>query len=78
MTAASRKSRAAATQRIIAAHLAGNGWPHATDTGAGRTGRDILGVLGVAIEVKARRDYNPLYGDALAQGHDTQSADGRP
>jgi hypothetical protein len=55
-----RKSRGAQTQRLIAAHLQTNGWPHATDAGAGRPGSDILGTPGLAIEVKARRDFSPL------------------
>ncbi len=60
MTAASRKQRGAETQRTVATYLSANGWPYATDAGAGRPGRDILGVPGIACEVKARRDYSPL------------------
>lgn len=59
-TVANRKRRGAETQRTVAAYLAVNGWPHATDVGAGRTGSDILGVPGLAVEVKARREYSPL------------------
>jgi hypothetical protein len=59
-TVATRKRRGAETQRVVAAYLAGNGWPHATDAGAGRTGSDILGVPGLSWEVKARREYSPL------------------
>lgn len=55
-----RKSRGAETQRLVAAYLAENGFAHATDAGAGRAGRDILGTIGLAIEVKARREYSPL------------------
>lgn len=60
MTAPSRhrKQRGAETQRAIATYLTQHGWPYATDTGAGRFGPDILGVPGLAIEVKARRDLN--------------------
>ena len=54
----SRKRRAADTQRAVANYLAQRGWPYATDAGAGRQGEDILGVPGLAIEVKARRDLN--------------------
>ena len=57
---ASRKVRAAETQRTVAAYLADNGWPYATDAGAGRPGSDVLGVPGLAVEVKARRDLRPL------------------
>lgn len=60
MTTASRKRRGAETQAVVAGYLAGNGWPYATDAGAGRQGSDILGVPGLAIEVKARRDFSPL------------------
>jgi hypothetical protein len=35
-----------------------NGWPFATDAGAGRSGIDILGAPGLSIEVKARRDLD--------------------
>ena len=55
-----RKVRAAETQRTVAAYLADNGWPYATDAGAGRSGSDVLGVPGLAVEVKARRDLQPL------------------
>lgn len=54
-----RKARGAATQRIVADWFARNGWPFATDAGAGRQGRDILNMVGLAPEVKARRDYSP-------------------
>ena len=57
---AHRKTRGAETQRAVAAYLATNGWPYATDAGAGRPGKDILGTPGLSIEVKARRDYDPL------------------
>ena len=59
MTIASAKRKGADTQRAVAAYLAANGWPYATDVGAGRTGNDILGVPGLCIEVKARRDFSP-------------------
>lgn len=60
MTAASRKHRAAQTQAVVAGFLREHGWPWAQDAGAGRQGRDVLGTPGLAIEVKARRDYSPL------------------
>lgn len=60
MTSPYRKRRGAETQRAVAEFLAGHGWPHATDAGAGRAGSDILGVPGLAIEVKARRDLSPV------------------
>lgn len=55
-----RKRRGAETQRTVASYLVDNGFPHATDAGAGRNGSDILGTAGLAIEVKARRDYSPM------------------
>lgn len=60
MSAASRRRRGSETQRAVAEYFAANGWPYATDAGAGRPGRDILNVPGLAIEVKGRRDYHPL------------------
>jgi hypothetical protein len=60
MTTAHRRQRAWETQRAVAGYLATNGWPFATDVGAGRPGCDILGVPGISIEVKARRDFSPL------------------
>lgn len=55
-----RRRRGADTQRAVARYLVANGWPYATDAGAGRNGADILGTPGLAIEVKARRDFSPL------------------
>jgi hypothetical protein len=60
MTSTYRRQRGWETQRTVAAYLAVNGWPFATDAGAGRPGSDILGVPGLGIEVKARRDFKPL------------------
>lgn len=54
----SRKARGAETQRLVAAFFRDHGYPHATDAGAGRPGRDILNVDGVAVEVKARRSLD--------------------
>lgn len=59
-TVASRKARGMRTQLVTALHLAANGWPHAQTAGSGRADVDILGVPGLSIEVKARRDLNPL------------------
>lgn len=69
----SRKRRGMQTQALVAAYYAEHGFPHATDAGAGRSGRDILGVIGVATEVKARRDFNP--GAALRQAIATADGD---
>jgi hypothetical protein len=55
-----RKERGRATEHLVAEAFAADGWPHAEATGAGSPGRDIKGVLGVAVEVKARRAFAPL------------------
>ena len=60
MTNASRKARGMRTQLVIAQHLTTHGFPHAETTGSGRSGSDILGTPGLAIEVKARRAVDPL------------------
>ena len=54
----SRKRRGADTQTAVARYLAQRGFPHAESTGAGRNGRDITGLVGLAVEVKARRDLD--------------------
>jgi hypothetical protein len=48
----------------LAAWLTARGWPHAEATPNGRHGRDILGVPGLAIEVKTSPVWRT---DALAQ-----------
>jgi hypothetical protein len=53
-----RRARGAETQRLVAAQFAATHWPYATDAGAGRNGADILGVPGLSVEVKARRDLD--------------------
>ena len=60
-----RKHRGYATQRLLADYLRQHGFPHAEPVGAGRTGSDITGLLGIDIEVKARAGFNPSA--ALAQ-----------
>ena len=59
MSVTSSKKRGAATQMAVADYFVHHGWPHATDAGAGRGGVDILGVPGLSIEVKGRRDFSP-------------------
>lgn len=60
MTSQHRKRRGAETQRLVAAAWREDGWPFCEDAGAGRNGNDLLNTPGLAVEVKARRDYNPL------------------
>lgn len=53
-----RKHRGYRTQRVAAEHFAANGFPHAEPVGAGRAGSDIVGLVGIDVEVKARRGLN--------------------
>lgn len=55
-----RKHRGYETQRIVARFLNSRGWPHAHAIGAGEAGDDIQGTLDIAVEVKARRGFDPL------------------
>ena len=54
----SRKQRGYDSQRIVADYLKSNGWPYAEPVGAGRPGSDVTGIVGIDIEVKARRDLD--------------------
>lgn len=60
MSTASRKSRGSQTQALAADWWRSHGFPYCTDAGAGRTGRDLLNLIGLAGEVKARADFSPL------------------
>ena len=53
-----RKHRGYRSQRVVAERFAANGFPHAEPVGAGRAGSDIVGLVGIDIEVKARRGLN--------------------
>jgi hypothetical protein len=46
------------TQNAVARYFRENGWPYAESAGSGRPGVDILGMPGLACEVKGRRDLN--------------------
>jgi len=50
-----RKQRGYDSQRLVANYLRDNGFPHAEPVGAGRTGSDVTGTVGIDWEVKARR-----------------------
>lgn len=52
-----RKHRGYQSQKLVAQYLAANGFPYAESAGAGRSGTDVTGVVGVDIEVKARRGF---------------------
>lgn len=60
MTSQHRKHRGYRSQRVVAERFAANGFPHAEPVGAGRAGTDITGIVGVDVEVKARRGLNLL------------------
>ena len=55
-----RKHRGYASQRIVADYLREHGWPHARAIGAGESGPDIVEVVDIDVEVKARRGFDPL------------------
>lgn len=67
-TVATRKRRGAETQETIAHWYRQHGWPYAESAGAGRPGCDITGLPGLAVEVKARRAFNPLEWIRQARG----------
>lgn len=50
-----RKHRGYASQRIVADRLRDAGFLYAEPVGAGRPGSDVTGIVGVDLEVKARR-----------------------
>lgn len=52
-----RKHRGYASQRIVAEYLR-EWWPYAEPTGSGRAGSDLTGLVGIDVEIKARRDLD--------------------
>ena len=46
------------SQKVVADWFRNSGWHYAESAGAGRPGIDILGMPGLAPEVKARRLFN--------------------
>ena len=68
-----RKHRGYRTQKVWAEYLAVNGFPFAESTGAGRSGTDITGTIGIDWEIKARTGFNPAA--AIAQLKDRKSDD---
>ena len=69
----SRKHRGYRSQKVLANYLADNGFPFAESTGAGRSGSDITGCVGIDFEVKARTGFNPAA--AIAQLKDRAKGD---
>ena len=68
-----RKHRGYRSQRVVAERFAANGFPHAEPVGAGRAGSDIVGLVGIDVEVKARRDLNLV---GLMKQLDARAKDG--
>ncbi len=60
MASQHRKYRGYESQRLVAEYLQEHGFPFASSTGAGRSGSDVIGTIGIDWEVKARRGFNPL------------------
>ena len=52
-----RKRRGYASQQIVADYLKDHGFPFAEPVGAGRSGSDITGTIGIDFEIKARRGF---------------------
>ena len=69
----SRKHRGYRSQKVLANFLAENGFPFAESTGAGRSGSDVTGTVGIDWEVKARTGFNPAA--AIAQLKDRDKGD---
>jgi hypothetical protein len=59
MASQSRKHRGYRSQKVLANYLVDNGFPFAESTGAGRSGTDVTGTVGIDWEVKARAGFNP-------------------
>ena len=60
MASQSRKARGMRSQLVAARWFQTHGFPWAESTGAGRSGSDITNMPGLAPEVKARSDLQPL------------------
>lgn len=55
----SRKHRGYRSQRAVALLLNNSGFPFAEPAGAGRSGTDITGTIGIDWEIKARANFSP-------------------
>jgi hypothetical protein len=55
-----RRQRGSESQTAVARWFAAQGWQHAEPVGAGRGGSDVLGMPGLLVEVKARREFKPV------------------
>lgn len=61
------------TQHLVARRLAETGWPYAEPVGNGRAGPDITGTPGLSIEVKNRKNFDPV--GWLRQAHEQAAPD---
>jgi len=64
-----RVRRARRTEANVARWLRAHGWPRASRVPAALPGRDVVGVPGHAIEVKARSDFRPIEWLEQARGY---------
>jgi hypothetical protein len=71
MASQARKHRGYRSQKVLANYLVDNGFPFAESTGAGRSGTDVTGTIGIDWEVKARTGFNPAA--AIAQLKDREN-----
>lgn len=55
-----RQNRGRRTNVVVADWLRQHGWPDAQPTWGSEPGKDAKGVHGHSVEVKARRDFNPM------------------
>jgi hypothetical protein len=65
----SRQARGRATQQIAAAYFRDHGFPYAQAITGAATGRDILNMIGLALEVKATADRPGPAALRQARGH---------
>ena len=73
MPSQSRKHRGYRSQKVLANYLTSNGFPFAESTGAGRSGSDVTGTVGIDWEVKARAGFSPAA--AIAQLKDRENGE---
>jgi len=45
---------------MVAHYLSTRGWPYAMSAGAGREGSDVVGLVDLDVEIKARTGFEPL------------------
>lgn len=65
----SRKRRGRETEIHVATAFRCDGWPYAQAVGAGTPGKDVTGLPGLAVEVKARSAFEPMANLRQARNH---------